>query len=680
MNRIGVFYGTTSGNTEGIAEVIASALGEENADLYDIGQVGFTGIAKYKRLIFGISTWNEGNLQADWEERWSELDTIDFTGISVALFGVGDQFGYPDTYLGALAKLYRKLLARGAKIVGSWPTKGYTFRHSDALLDDKKTFVGLALDEESQGDLSTRRVKHWVAQIQTEFDAAQGVNLTRYLLDAHLDDEKVTYFHDNRQISRGELRCMVAALASRLQSVLSPGERAVITLNDSPLQIATFLACMAVGAVPAAANPRLPIEQIKALVDGCGARLLVVENERLEEIVPLAQGNDALHLVTAQTDLAFDNLEDWLQAGNPAWRDYATFASDQPCYLQFTSGSTGEAKAVIHTFDNTVATCRLFAKQHLNIGSDDVVYAVPKLFFGYGMGNTLFFPLYTGAAAILDSNWPTPEGVRQNIERFRPSVLFAVPAIYRALRGEAGLIAECVRLAVSAGSSLPESEFQYWQAHGIEICDGIGATEVCHIFLANQPGDARPGRTGKPLLGIDCELVDQHGRRVINSDDVGVLRVKGPILAKGYWAMEAATAERFVDGWYRTGDLFSIDAEGFYCHHGREDDRFKVNGRWVTPLPVEKAICEAFPAVAEAALVPSTDEHDTLPPTLFVTATDPTENGVSREIEDWLDGRFPSHVRPRTVIHINGMPRNHNGKVMRSALVLRAQQSLRLDA
>lgn len=680
MNRIGVFYGTTSGNTEAVAGVLAKALGEKRVELHDIAQSGFAGIEKYDLVIFGISTWNEGNLQADWETRWAELDAMDFTNTCVALFGVGDQFGYPETYLGALAKLYRRLLARGAKIIGSWPANGYNFRHSEALFDDGKTFVGLALDEESQGDLTARRVARWAAQLQAEFGAGKGVNLSRYLLDAHPDSDRVAYFYGEKQISLGELRRMVAALASRLQTVLAPGERAVFALNDSPLQIAAFLACIAVGAVPAVANPRLPTEQIKELVDTCDARLLAIENDRTAESAHFLEGNGRLRLAVPFSDPALASLDDWIASGDSEWRDYVSFAGDQPSYLQFTSGSTGKAKAVVHTFNNTIAICQLFAAEHLHIGPSDVIYAVPKIFFGYGMGGSLFFPLYTGAAAVLDSSWPTPDCVRRNLVRFRPTVFFAVPAMYRAFRADAELVVGSVRLAVSAGSSLPAVEFLYWRERGVEICDGIGATELCHIFLANRPGQARPGCTGKPLQGIECRLVDEQGKVVTDVDDVGILLVKGPMLAKGYWGQEAATAERFVDGWYRTGDLFSIDADGFYSHHGREDDLFKVNGRWVTPLPVEKAVCEAFPAVAEAVLVPSTREHDALPPTLFVTAADSTAESVGSLIEGWLEERFPSHIRPRKVISIEGMPRNHSGKLMRSALIQRAQQSLPLEA
>ncbi len=680
MNKIGVFYGTTSGNTEAVAGVLAKALGEERAELCDIAQAGFAGIEKYDLVIFGISTWNEGNLQADWEAHWAELDSIDFTNVCVALFGVGDQFGYPNTYLGALAKLYRKLLARGARIIGSWPANGYNFHHSDALLDDGKTFVGLALDEESQGDLTAKRVARWVTRLQVEFGAGKGVNLARYLLDAHPDADRVAYFYGEKQISRGELRRMVAALASRLRTVLAPGERAVIALNDSPLQIAAFLACIAVGAVPAVANPRLSMDQFRELVDTCDARLLVVENARAAEVAHCLEGDEKLRLAVPLSGPGMASLDAWIASGNPEWRDYVTSEGDQPCYLQFTSGSTGNAKAVVHTFDNTIATCRIFAAEHLSIGPGDVIYAVPKIFFGYGMGNSLFFPLYTGAAAVLDSSWPTPEGVRRNLERFRPTVFFAVPSIYRALRSDAELIAGRVRLAVSAGSPLPAAEFRYWQERGVEICDGIGATELCHIFLSSRPGQARPGCTGKPLLGIECRLVDEHGKVVTGADDTGVLLVKGPIMAKGYWAREEVTAERFFDGWYRTGDLFSVDADGFYSYHGREDDLFKVNGRWVTPQAVEKAVYEAFPGVAEAALVPSTGEHDALPPTLFVTAADPVAEGVRIQIENWLEQRFPSHVRPRKVISIERMPHNHNGKLMRSVLIQRAQQSLGLEA
>ena len=507
-------------------------------------------------------------------------------------------------------------------------------------------------------------------------------NLARHLLACCPDDEQLLYCTAAGTITRGQFRAMVARLASQFAHMLQPGQHVVLALNDSPWLSAAFLAAIAVGAVPAAINPRLARDQIGLICTDGGAAMLIIENERLLEMQ--AACDKELVSIISRPGIAAatgddNDLHRIAERGDAQWDRYFLSDPHAICYLQYTSGSTGAPKGVIHTFNNSIAFIDSFARAHLALGSADILYSVPKMFFGYGMGNSLFFPLYCGAAAVLDERWPDPAGVLENLARFRPTVFFSVPAMYRALRPHAATLAPGLRIAFSAGAPLPAAEFAAWQQAGVAICDGIGATEVGHVFLANAPGQARAGVTGSPLAGYECRLLDDAGAAA-PAGTAGVLMVKGPGVSPGYLNGAASDRARFAGGWYRTGDLFLQGADGSFTYQGREDDKFKVNGRWVVPIVIERAVCERFPHIQEAALVPSTHAHDGEKPTLFITLQAGHEPAMESHIEGWLNNMVESHSFPRRIVRLDAMPRNDNGKLVKRELVRRAAAMLHGDA
>jgi len=505
-----------------------------------------------------------------------------------------------------------------------------------------------------------------------------AANLAQLLLFAEPGNDTHLYYFNDHKINRVQIRRAVMVLASQLGQLLNPGDRIVICLNDSPSLVSIFLAAMAVGAVPTVINPKCREQNLLSIMDDCLARVLVVGTESHLKL-PAMPGVTVLCKPDDEQQVFSDfKLNTLVGEGDPGWSNFVQTERSQTCYLQYTSGSTGKPKGVIHTVDTTMGFCRAFAQNNLVLQESDLCYSVPKIFFGYGMGNSLFFPLMTGAAAVLDERWPTPENIIENILRYQPNVLFAVPAVYQMLHDKKDNISGNIRLAVSAGSPLPQDEFEFWSDAGLEVCDGIGATEVGHIFLANQPGQAKAGRTGKPLSEYECVLLDTSGTVITEPNRQGVLLVKGPGVSPGYFGLADKTTERFTDGWYRTGDMFSCDGQGHYRYLGREDDLFKVNGRWVVPTLLEQRVCCHFDAIAEAVLTPSSRERDNVRSTLFIVPNKdiPVDN---KALKSWLKNEFESHMQPREIVLLAQIPRNDNGKIMRSVLVNNACELLKRE-
>lgn len=504
-----------------------------------------------------------------------------------------------------------------------------------------------------------------------------ALNLTSELVFAKRALDKACYVGpgyalDYREFDRAVRRQAAQMVRERVQ----PGDRVVIGLDDSPNLAVIFFASLAIGALPAVVNSRLDADSLRQILLDAEPIALYGEPAQATAV------RQALHGMSAAPKVFLPEF-DWFRAllaardGDDDWNEVVALAEDAPALIQYTSGTTGRPKGVMHSARGVMECCAAFTGQ-LRLSSEDVLYSVPKIFFGYGMGNSLFFPLYLGATAVLDPAWPTAALVHANLRQFAPTVLFAVPTMYRMLLEAEVQPRDCrLRLAFSAGAPLPDITASRWRARfGFDLHDGIGSTELCHVFATSFPDSLRAGSLGRVLPDCQARIVGEHGNDT-EPGEVGVLLIRAPFMAVGYWRRAHSEASGFVDGWYRTGDLFSRDAEDYLYFHGREDDRFKVYGRWVVPIEIEVLIGKHAPALAACFVVPGRDGGGEDRPVLCVHGRpDPLE--VER-VMALLRQHLESHSVPVKVLALEELPLTPNGKPNRRAIAQLADHALRRE-
>jgi benzoate-CoA ligase len=316
------------------------------------------------------------------------------------------------------------------------------------------------------------------------------------------------------------------------------------------------------------------------------------------------------------------------------------------------------------------------------MNEQDRCYSVAKLFFAYGLGNAGYFHLHCGATTILSPARPTPDAIYADIERYRPTLLFSVPTNYAALlayrRGHGtDFDLSSVRHAISAGEPLPAPLFErFKQRFGIEILDALGSTESLHMVISNRPGEVRPGSSGKVIPGYEAKIVDDNSN-MVSTQEIGTLLVRGESVFAGYWNQPEKTKQTLEDGWFRTGDKYYQDADGYFWYAGRADDLFKVNGRWLSPAEVESALI-AHPAVQEAAVIARDDESQLTKPAAYVVVNPdftPSDQ-LARDLQEWVAGRIGGYKRPRWIEFLSELPKTATGKLQRFKLrELQARQS-----
>jgi benzoate-CoA ligase family protein len=354
---------------------------------------------------------------------------------------------------------------------------------------------------------------------------------------------------------------------------------------------------------------------------------------------------------------------DLLAAGQGGDTSTAPTVDDSWALWLYTSGTTGSPKAAMHRHANIRHVCETYGAQVLGIGPDDITFSVAKMFFAYGIGNTVFFPFSVGATTVLEPRRPTPDVVRERLEQTRPTLFFGVPTFYAALTAS-DVPTEAfgsVRLCASAGEPLPAPlQRRFTDRFGVEILDGIGSTEALHIFLSNRPGDIRPGTTGTPVPGYDVELRDTTGRPV-DDDEPGALHVRGASIALGYWHRTDASRQVFCGEWLVTGDTYVRSVEGYYTCLGRNTDMLKAGGIWVSPAEVESRLLE-HPAVREAAVVGVADADGLDKPVAVVVVGDGV---VEDDLVAWCREGLAHFKAPRRVVFVSDLPKTATGKLQR---------------
>ena len=346
---------------------------------------------------------------------------------------------------------------------------------------------------------------------------------------------------------------------------------------------------------------------------------------------------------------------------------------DDMCFWLYTSGSTGRPKGAVHTHANLRLTADLYAAGVLGLKETDVCYSVAKLFFAYGLGNALTFPMAVGATTVLLPDRPTPELVGALLRWHPVTVFYAVPTFYAALLASPSAPERRhlkLRLAVSAGEALPPDVGRRWkERYGVDILDGIGSTEMLHIFLSNYPGKVKYGTTGKPVPGYDIRLVDDDGAVITSKGEMGELQVRGPTSALMYWNNRERSRETFVGEWTRSGDKYLEDEEGYYVYCGRRDDMLKVGGIYVSPFEVEGALC-THADVLEAAVVGWPDEEKLIKPKAFVVlkSADKAGESLARALQDHCKEKLAPYKYPRWIEFRTELPKTATGKIQRFKL------------
>lgn len=486
--------------------------------------------------------------------------------------------------------------------------------------------------------------------------------------------DKLAFIDDTRSCTYGELAARVDRWANALVELgVVAEQRVLLCLLDSIDFPTAFLGCIKAGIVPVATNTLLTSKDYEYMLRDSRARVLVVSKDLLPNFLPLLGSLPYLqHAVVAGGDPAGHlDFERLLADAAPDFVTAPTCADDM-CFWLYSSGSTGAPKGTVHAHSSLLATADLYARQVLGIEENDVVYSVAKLFFAYGLGNGLTFPMSVGATSVLMSGWANPAAVFALLRKHQPTIYHGVPTLYAAMLAHPELPARGelrMRCCASAGEALPAEVGRRWHEHfGVDILDGLGSTEMLHIFLSNRNGDVRYGTSGKPVPGYELRVVDDEGREVM-SGEVGELQIRGPSSAMFYWNNRQKSQSTFQGEWTRSGDKYLIDPDGYYVYAGRGDDMLKVSGIYVSPIEVESALI-THPDVLEAAVVGLPDANELIKPVAYVVLKPGrlAAPGKDDELKLHVKSRLAPYKYPRIIHFVDQLPKTATGKIQRYKL------------
>ena len=493
-------------------------------------------------------------------------------------------------------------------------------------------------------------------------------NVAVPFVDRHVGEgrgAKVAIRTAHETVTYAELADRVSRTGNALIELgLETGDRLLMVVKDCPAFFYLFWGAIKAGIVPVPPNTLLRAPDYAYMFEDSGCRLVVYSSEFAAEVEPASKqvGVKALTVDAFLAEMA---------KASPTLEPHLAAPTDD-CFWLYSSGSTGRPKGAVHAQRDMVVTSELYGVRVLGVGESDVSYSAAKLFFAYGLGNAMTFPLWTGSTAILDDRRPTPDTTFETVERFRPTVYYGVPTLYAAQL--AALDAKprdlsSVRACVSAGEALPAELFRRWKEKtGTVILDGIGSTECLHIFIGNSLGDHRPGTSGKPVPGYEVKILDDAGNAVPIGES-GRLWVRAKSTAKYYWNKPDRTSETMVGGWLNTGDTYRQDADGYYVYEGRSDDMLKVGGIWCSPVEVESCLI-GHPAVLEAAVVGHADADQLIKPKAVVVLkeSDAGSPALTEELMALCRKTLAPYKYPRWVEYVRELPKTATGKIQRYKL------------
>jgi benzoate-CoA ligase family protein len=492
------------------------------------------------------------------------------------------------------------------------------------------------------------------------------MNLFEAVFSHELDAPALAF--EGRDVSYGELRSATLRMAHAITSTgVRRGDRVALLLHDSPEFVEAFIATCSLGAIAVPINMALRVEEQCSILHNCSATFALAEPDLCSTLPTHAPEK----LRSLRKLLTVDSLPS--PAALPESIRFITPRNDDPAFILYTSGSTGEPKGAVHTQADIFYTNQTYCREVLRLTKSDRLFSSSRLPFAYGLGNSFTFPLLNGATSILCREKPTADVIARIFKDSRPTIFFAVPVVYNLLlehhRNKEPLDCSSLRLCISAGEALPAHLGEEWERNfGVQLLDGIGSTEMLHMFMSNHENDVRYGSSGKLLDGYEARLVDEHGEPV--PDDLeGNLWIKGNSAAAGYWERPDQTALTFVEGWVRTGDLYRRDGEGFWFHMGRSDDCFKSSGQWVSPVEVEGVLLR-HPQVARAAVVEDFDAGGLPCPCAFVVAQDVESDSAVLEqaLREAVAASLPRFKQPRRYKFVSELPYTATGKIQRFKL------------
>jgi benzoate-CoA ligase family protein len=507
-------------------------------------------------------------------------------------------------------------------------------------------------------------------------------NVAAHFLEASaaLHPERAAIVGEPREVSYRELATLTNRAGNALLAQgVSRSDRVLIVLPDSAEFMAAFFGAAKVGAVAVPVNPFARSSDYIHYLENCEPRAAIVHSEALAEFLPASSVRPQIPIVV----VGQENFET-RGVSRAKWSAWTSAASEQlvaentspsdPAFMLYTSGSGGAPKAAVHRHADMLVTSRNYAQSVLGLRADDLTFSVSKLFFAYGLGNGMYFPLSVGARTVLNPERTSVGHVIGMVARHRPTVFFAVPTFYAAVLREAerpdhSVDFSSVRKCVSAGETLPAEIFNGWKRQfGIEILDGIGSTEMLHIFISSAPGKCKPGSCGLPVPGYEVKIVDDSAES-LRDGEIGNLWVRGESAFAEYWRIPELTARTKRGDWIVTGDKFFCDSDGFYHYCGRADDMLKVAGMWVSPMEVENALL-GHPHVAEAAVVGATDERGLSYSVAHVVLRGNVQGSekLADEICEHVKARLVSYKVPREVRFCSELPKTVTGKIQRFKL------------